>query len=240
MNKDDIAQLKQKVYDSDVLYQWEYIGHSAGKRVGPRFQWIMAFFPPIVFSLFLYFVTDNMTFFETGTYVLLTLDLIWILSIRYLFVPDEHYQYSLTQYGIHYTSQDVIPEAAYAAVRGFAWFGIAVCIVAVFVIGPMAFVGVGAMALLSFGLTNFSSKIKHRTAPFYERNVIFDYKNDNFFEIWAYDAPEDEFCRRIFASSTETKSDMIDKLNYLLPNLEVLQIDKLKDKFKHPLYNKNT
>ncbi|WP_237733846.1 hypothetical protein [Vibrio fluvialis] len=74
-------------------------------------------------------------------------------------MADRHFRYNLTSVGVFYTEQVAVPDSAYTFVRGFAWVGIAVCIVALFLIGPLAFVGVGGCALLSFGLTKFSPEI---------------------------------------------------------------------------------
>jgi hypothetical protein len=35
----------------------------------------------------------------------------------------------------------MIPDVAYQVVRGFAWVGIVVCIIAAFMLGPLAFFG---------------------------------------------------------------------------------------------------
>ncbi|MGP7735798.1 hypothetical protein [Oceanimonas smirnovii] len=95
--------------------------------------------------------------------------------VRYLWISDKHYHYQLTPIGIRYTIQDAIPETAYQVVRAFAWVGVFVCILAVGVLGPLAFVGAGGMAFLAFGMTNFSSKIDEDWFYFvdnYEINIL--------------------------------------------------------------------
>ena len=85
---------------------------------------------------------------------------VMVAYLRYLCMPNKIYQYQLTPIGIRYTIQDAIPEVAYKIVRMLAWVGVAVCIFAFGVLGPLAFVGAGGMALLAFGMTNFSSQIR--------------------------------------------------------------------------------
>lgn len=70
--------------------------------------------------------------------VLFFIGLIMTTVIRYLFLSDNQYCYFLTQKGIHFTIEQVIPEMAYKVMRGFAWFGMAVSFLAVTIIGPMA------------------------------------------------------------------------------------------------------
>ncbi|KJF92055.1 hypothetical protein UB39_22100, partial [Photobacterium angustum] len=54
--------------------------------------------------------------------------------------------------------EDIIPEIAYTIVRRSAWVGCAICVFAAIFIGPIAFVGAGGAALMSFGMTNFRPK----------------------------------------------------------------------------------
>ncbi|MGS3179460.1 hypothetical protein ACB265_08450, partial [Aeromonas dhakensis] len=44
-------------------------------------------------------------------------------------------------------------------VRGLAWLGVVVCVVAVAILGPLALVGAGGMALFAIFFTNFEKKI---------------------------------------------------------------------------------
>lgn len=81
------------------------------------------------------------------------------LFTRYLWMANKTYHYQLTPIGIRYTKQDDIPEIAFSVARGIAWFGVIVCIFVAVTVGPLALVGAGGMALLSFGLTNFKSTI---------------------------------------------------------------------------------
>lgn len=94
----------------------------------------------------------------------------WLLPD--IFYADHRYCYSLTQAGIYYTDQEVIPDAAYTFVRGFAWVGIAVCLLALAVVGPLAFVGAGGFALLAFGLTNFHPTVHKKEVYFADQLIV--------------------------------------------------------------------
>ncbi|MEF1257310.1 hypothetical protein QTN95_21200, partial [Vibrio sp. M260112] len=72
----------------------------------------------------------------------------------------------------------MIPEVAYKIVRGFAWVGIVVCFIAVFLLGPLALVGAGAFALMSFGMTNFQPEVIKSYLLMDERSVAFNLIND--------------------------------------------------------------
>ena len=94
---------------------------------------------------------------------------------RYLWMANKIYHYQLTPIGVRYTTQDNIPDLAFIIVRIIAWFGVAVCLFSVVFVGPLALVGAGGMALLSFSLTKFSKKIDHDFFYFvdnYQINIL--------------------------------------------------------------------
>ncbi|MUK38269.1 hypothetical protein GNP82_11955, partial [Aliivibrio fischeri] len=139
------------LYNAKVIYQWEAIGRNFGHTL----RWIVSIGVPFLgYSLLMLLIQDM-----AAVPVLFFIGLIMTFVIRYLFLADEHICFYLTKKGIHFTTEQIIPEMAYKVMRGFAWFGVAVSFFAVTIIGPMAFVGAGACALLSFKMTGFESKI---------------------------------------------------------------------------------
>ena len=78
------------------------------------------------------------------------------------------YRYDLTKEGIRYTIEENVPDAVFTFVRTSAWIGAGICVLAVFVVGPIAFVGAGAAALGSFSFTGFKKTTTHHTVLFYE------------------------------------------------------------------------
>ena len=110
---------------------------------------------------------------------LLSADIWWGLLIFALTAPTvaflyftgfqpKTYRYDLTKEGIRYTEEENVPDAVFTFVRTSAWIGAGVCVLVVFVVGPIAFVGAGAAALGAFSFTGFKKTIKDSYVLFYE------------------------------------------------------------------------
>ena len=97
------------------------------------------------------------------------------LYFRYLVMADKDYHYRLTTEGVIVTYQDSIPEIAYTIVRGLAWFGVVICVMAVAVLGPLALVGAGGMALLAVFFTEFKKEVTTQYIQF-DKNCIYVFK----------------------------------------------------------------
>lgn len=80
------------------------------------------------------------------------------LYFRYLVMADKDYHYRLTSEGLIAIYQDAIPDVAYKMVRGLAWLGVLVCVMAVAVLGPLSLVGAGGMALFAIFFTDFKKE----------------------------------------------------------------------------------
>ena len=87
------------------------------------------------------------------------MSIVMTLYLRYLVMADRNYHYRMTTEGLIVTYHDAIPEVAYTIVRGLAWFGVVVCVMAVAVLGPLALVGGGGMALFAVFFTDFKSEV---------------------------------------------------------------------------------
>ena len=217
----------------NTIYSWEYQG--AGQKYTNLAYWILSIFSGGIPLLFLWSVTD-MTVDSPVFLGLFILSTTLVFIGRYLFAPDKHRCYHLTSMGIHYTEQDMIPEVAYKIARGFAWIGIVVCIIVAFMFGPLAFVGAGAFALMSFGMTNFQSTIQEHEVFFSERPILFNLLNDTMFRVDSYTAP-DYCCRRDFyVPSLEQKKQIITAIQNSQKNIEYVELAKLNDMFKHPIF----
>ncbi|WP_171386740.1 hypothetical protein, partial [Vibrio hepatarius] len=156
-----------------------------------------------------------------------------------LFFPDKHRCYHLTSLGIHYTEQDMIPEVAYKIVRGFAWIGIAVCITAVFVLGPLAFVGAGAFALMAFGMTNFQPTVDECYVLIDERSFVFNVIDDVVLSLSIPGKDGFEYVGNIFTMTLEQKTELLAQLKLFFPEIEVIEIKRLNEKYKHPIYQRD-
>jgi len=114
---------------------------------------------------------------------LLSADIRWGLLIFALMAPTaafflftanqpKTYRYERTKEGIRYTIEENIPDAVFTFVRTSAWIGAGICVLAVFVVGPVAFVGAGAAALGAFSFTGFKKTIKDSYVLFYEYLIV--------------------------------------------------------------------
>ncbi len=235
-NKESIESLKALLYGAKIIYSWEYKG--AGLKHENLAKWGVAIISSAFPFGFIWYVT-GMTTSSSMFWVFLVIATLMIFAARYLFFPDKHRCYHLTSLGIHYTEQDMIPEVAYKIVRGFAWVGIAVCIIAVFVLGPLAFVGAGAFALMAFRMTNFQPTTMKYYIIMDERSVAFNLVND---VVVSFTTPEKgtlAYSGDIFISTFEQKEELFAHLKSIFPNIEVIEIKRLNDQYKHPIYQQD-
>ncbi|OOF02554.1 hypothetical protein BZG79_14610 [Salinivibrio sp. MA427] len=179
---------------------------------------------------------DELTVDTPEFWVLFFFMAMMVLVSRYLLSPDKHYCYHLTSLGIYYTEKDMIPDVAYQVVRGFAWVGIVVCIIAAFMLGPLAFVGAGGFALMSFGMTNFRPSIDNHYILISERTVVFDLENDGVLSLEAAEQDVHAYGGNIFTTTLDQKQELLATLRSLFPRIEFVKIKRLKDQYKHPVY----
>ncbi|EPE2280163.1 hypothetical protein ACSG6V_003547 [Vibrio cholerae] len=234
IDKDELEQLKANLHSSEVLYQWESVAFS--EQRGYVARWIGAIisgFSPVL--LFIFFA--NIQFNSKEFWGFITLGIAGMAAVRYLFLPDHRYCYSLTQAGIYYTDQEVIPDAAFTFVRGFAWVGIAVCLLALAVVGPLAFVGAGGFALLAFGLTNFRPTVDHENVYFADQLILFDPIKEKMVILETESVRDPRFGASIFFSSFDEKNRFIELVKSAHNNLDYLPLQRVKDKYKHPIFN---
>ncbi|MGN5142573.1 hypothetical protein ACTG2I_12070 [Aeromonas caviae] len=145
---------QKRVREAQTLHEWDI-------RVSTAFAWPMILI--VVGSMMLFggaavwFAGDNDW---TFVYMMIGMSIVMTLYLRYLVMADKHYHYRLTTEGLITTYQDAIPEMAYTIVRGLAWLGVVVCVMAMAVLGPLALVGAGGMAL--FAVFLLTSKRKYQ------------------------------------------------------------------------------
>jgi len=163
-------------------------------------------------------------------YTLLILGIGLLGFFRYLALADKNATFKITPLGIIHTEKDCIPDIAYTIMRGIAWLGVALCIFAVFYVGPMAFVGAGASALMAFKFTGFHavttsrylifSDVYHldikKYEPTYLRSMGNDKANDLFISI----------CPLYFKSSHK-----IDMIKALSQHINIVKITEKKEDF---------
>ncbi|MCU8032321.1 hypothetical protein L5M51_21555 [Shewanella sp. SM73] len=148
--QDRLYQLRQqRVREAPTLYEWDI-------RVATVYGlfWLTFLIPCGCLALIGSYLLSGDTSLGVG---LIIMALIMCLSARYLWFADKQYHYRLTTEGLVTTYHDAIPDAAYAVVRGLAWFGVVVCIVGVALLGPVALVGAGGFAVMAFFFTGFKN-----------------------------------------------------------------------------------
>lgn len=234
IDKDELEQLKAKLHSSEVLYQWECVAFS--ERRGDIARWLIGVFAGFFPALLFIFLGD-IPFNSKGFWGFTIFGIVIVLAARYLFMPDHRYCYSLTQAGIHYTDQEVIPDAAYTFVRGFAWVGIAVCLLALAVVGPLAFVGAGGFALLAFGLTNFHPTVHQKDVYFADQLIVFDPIKEKMVKLNSESRRHPRFSRTLFFSSFDEKTRFIELVKSVHNNVDYLPLQRVNDQYKHPIFN---
>lgn len=144
---------RQRVIEAPTLYEWDIRVATIYGFYG--LVWLGILSPCIaVAALGAYLWTS-----DRGLAVgLIIMAFALTLFTRYLWLADKQYHYRLTTEGLVTTEHDAIPDAAYAVVRGIAWFGIVVCVVSVALLGPAALVGAGGFALMAFFFTDFKNE----------------------------------------------------------------------------------
>ncbi|WP_372929862.1 hypothetical protein [Shewanella putrefaciens] len=140
---------QQRVREAPTLHEWD-IKVATVYAMG----WLVVIIPcgiMVLIGLVAYWYESDQW------YGFFFMALIFAPFIRYLWLADKQYHYRLTSEGLVTTYHDAIPDAAYAVVRGLAWFGVVVCIVGVAFLGPAALIGAGGMALGAFFFTGFKN-----------------------------------------------------------------------------------
>jgi hypothetical protein len=116
--------------------------------------------------------------------------------------------------------------------------GIVVCFIAVFLLGPLAFVGAGAFALMSFGMTNFQPTVDKCCLFIDERSVAFNLTNDGVMSFAIPEKGAHAFSGDIYISP-EQKEVLLSHLRSIFPKIEVVEIKRLNDQYKHPVYQQD-
>ncbi|KLV41596.1 hypothetical protein SH16_02418 [Aeromonas caviae] len=152
---------QKRVREAQTLQEWDI-------RVPAAFAWLGIFFligiPTLIGSAMIWNESSN-------GWVFIIVGAIMLPYLRYLVMADKDYHYRLTTEGVVVTYQDAIPEVAYTIVRGLVWFGLAwlgvvVCVVAVAILGLLALVGAGGMALFAVFFTDFKSEVSEHETMF--------------------------------------------------------------------------
>ncbi|MGL6313494.1 hypothetical protein [Vibrio sp. WXL103] len=165
----EITERKERVKTAETLFSWECT--PPRNRAG---DWVMFILVCIMSGGWGYFTRSHV--------VMMILTILTILSLAAFFsftaFQPHHYKYELTREGIRVTDEERVPEIVFTIVRGLAWFGVIACLIAVVVVGPMAFVGAGAAALGAFSFTGFKKEAGHYVYLFHHYAEIRYFEGD--------------------------------------------------------------
>lgn len=157
-----IAEQYQALQQEQILYQWR-INH---RQHTAWWSALGAGIGGILFGLYLAFRSDGVPIFNLASNTMYGLGLVWIFYDRYLINANKIYHYHITAKGIYYTLQDDIPEIAFTIMRGVGWVGCIACVLAAGLLGPAAFIGAGASALLAWKIQDMRPELKERVCLF--------------------------------------------------------------------------
>ncbi|HIF9207468.1 TPA: hypothetical protein ACX6QM_000686 [Photobacterium damselae] len=162
----DEAQQIERLYATPPVYEWELIVNTISFRTKMMYIMLLGSFGVAVVFLLLDFSWLSLVPIVVGSFLTP-----WF---RYLVNSDKRYYYAINQYGMYSTEEQIIPEIAYTIVRYSAWVGCGICLFAAILIGPIAFVGAGGAALLSFQMTNFRS-VPYKTQRLFDGYIKLEY-----------------------------------------------------------------
>ena len=153
---------QKRVREAPTLHEWDI-------RVPTPLAWIIIMITSLFSILFLGGLLFTAGEDWSVVYIMLGVTAVMIPYFRYLVMVDKNYNYRLTTEGLIVTYQDAIPEMAYTVVRGLAWLGVLVCVMAVAVLGLLSLVGAGSMALFAIFFTDFK-KEEHIEYTLFNKN----------------------------------------------------------------------
>ncbi|MDN3611265.1 hypothetical protein ACFFUP_12205 [Vibrio ostreicida] len=149
---------RQEVEDAKVLYQFTLIKE-------PFFDYGAAI-PTWIGAGLLFWFASLGGWIEMSIVIVLVGFSGWYLF--YTMNPKVEQVVTLTEKGIIVSQLEMVPEMCYTVVRYSAYFTIGVSLVALLVIGPMAFAGAGAGALMAFKMTGVVKRPKVEIQPLVE------------------------------------------------------------------------
>ncbi|HIF9173669.1 TPA: hypothetical protein ACX6PS_002351 [Photobacterium damselae] len=167
----DEAQQIERLYAAPPVYEWELIVNTISFRTKMMYIMLLGSFGVAIVFFLLGFSWLSLVPIVVGSFLTP-----WF---RYLVNSDKRYYFAINQYGMYSRNEQIIPEIAYTIVRYSAWVGCGICLFATILVGPIAFVGAGGAALLSFQMTNFRSVARKSQCLFDNAAILKNYcEND--------------------------------------------------------------
>ncbi|MCE4934364.1 hypothetical protein [Aliivibrio fischeri] len=226
-NTNKIETMRMDLYNEEVLYEYETIEHQ-----------YLGYFVALLCSLFIFWMSydsshDGLDVGEIIIYVGggLLLNLVFIFFAS----ADIKRIYKFTKNGILTEQADVVPEYAYQCIRMIGRVGVVVCLVAVVFVGPMAFIGAGASALLSFKLVNFRLKPMLFESLYFDESVIFKTSKENYIDITAN---TNDTCSSMgFFCNKDNVEEIFNTIKIFYPNGYFFEVMSVEDICEHEKFN---
>ncbi|QUJ69766.1 hypothetical protein KDD30_23920 (plasmid) [Photobacterium sp. GJ3] len=162
----------QQVLEADVIYEWEC-------DLVQGLRWVQTSCVVLMSFVFAVLLGDSW-----GWYLAFgLLGLVMGSASYFLYQSTKRQHVKLTEHGIIVSTVELVPEVFYVATRYAAYVGIVVCLLAVIFVGPLAFVGAGAGALMAFKMTGFNNDPKVKAFPFLKTlkyTIWTDFENPSF------------------------------------------------------------
>ncbi|XAG70173.1 hypothetical protein MRM75_04030 [bacterium 19CA06SA08-2] len=149
-----IAEQYQTLQQEPVLYQWMVTYLNPDKRLmgGGVF---------LVFMVIAIAMGTSGKEIATQSFIIFSsFAVVMGAYVWFLICANKIYHYHITAKGIYYTQKDDIPEIAFIIMRGVGWFGCIACILVAGLLGPAAFIGAGASALLAWKIKDMKPELK--------------------------------------------------------------------------------
>ncbi|MUL16204.1 hypothetical protein [Aliivibrio fischeri] len=226
-NNDKIETMIMDLYNEEVFYEYETIEHQyLGYFAGVGFFSVM--------SWMLYDFSQDML--DTGGVMAFSLLTIF-MTLFFIFFGSADIKriYKFTKNGILTEQADVVPEYAYRCIRMIGRVGVVVCLIAVVFVGPMAFVGAGASALLSFKLVNFRLKPMMFESLYFDESVIFKTSKENYIDITAN---TNDTCSSMgFFCNKDNVEEIFNTIKIFYPNGYFFEVMSVEDICEHEKFN---
>ncbi len=125
----------------------------------------------------------------------------------------------------------MVPEYAYQCIRMIGRVGVVVCLIAVVFVGPMAFIGAGASALLSFKLVNFRLKPMLFETLYFDETVLIKALDVSYISV----IPNGKISvsRMGFFCNKENVDDIFNTLREFYLNGHFYEVEKEDDIYEH-------
>ncbi len=223
VNTDKIETMRMDLYNEEVLYEYETIEHQ-----------YLGYFVALLCSLFIFWMSYDSSHdgLDVGDIIIyvgggLLLNLVFIFFAS----ADIKRIYKFTKNGILTEQADVLPEYAYQCIRMIGRVGVVVCLIAVAFVGPMAFIGAGASALLSFKLVNFRLKPMLFETLYFDESVIIKSSKANYVSI----LPNADLLvsGNGFISNGKNINEIFNTLREFYPNGHFYEVEEEDDIYEH-------